>query len=305
MDYIDFTPIVEADSSGSECSNVFTGNGQISMEEIIDQPETPLSTLLRQDSVKSRYEFTRQESNGKKKPVLDSFPNIRGLDYETSKSAKTETIKNARRSSNIIKSSYVDALSLENMIESFPSNKIEDDLMSSVSEASEKIYSRANSRRSKTFNVSENIDNLNALINNKTMSPEMMLVSAIGHFFELEPQNKKKDLYLIELASGHLEKVSEKCSQRLLYKETLVKDIGKLERFLEQGKKETLQIEEEIKEISKQHSENRANYENKFKQTHHKVYLAVNQQEKLNHSLKETMEKYFNVQTGLIALEER
>ena len=296
MDYFELNPIIEEDSTDSEKSDIYPPQFQISLEDPSDNQENPFLALLRQESVKSRYEFSRQESQTKpKQQVIDTFPSIRGLEHEQLKVITIESPGLGRRPSTHLKSM---SDSLKNEAQNFEKEgslkiTIEEESKSLNSEGTnDKFFSRGTSKRTKTFNAVNNIDELRNIINSKIMSPELMLVSAIGGLYDIDVQSKKKDNYLIELALEQLEATNSRFNQKFSNQEDLYEDFHKLENFLSDVQQETTECEDQIKEINKNYAENRGSLENRLKLTHQKIYVAVNSQEKLNYNLRETIEKY-------------
>lgn len=304
MDYIELNPIAEVESSDSDTPEGFRLDMHLSLEDLPEPPETPLSAFLRQESVKSRYEFSRQDSQLKsKQPSIDTFPNIRGFELEHSKTVSDSPI---RKAATLLRSN------LSDRIESVESEKylqshikpFDDEVKSINSETTDRFLSRSATKRTKTFNAVNNADDLKSLIGSKTLSPEMMLIVAIGSIYEFDFQSKKKDAFLIEIAVEYLESMEMKCNQKRINKSDYISDYNKLEEYQMTLRNESLVIEEEIKECTRAHAENRANLENRLKNVHYKIYQAMTAQEKVNNLYDETDAKYEEIQAGLLALEE-
>jgi hypothetical protein len=307
MDYLELAPIVECESADSESEDEYELKSP-TVEEFPEIPELPLPVLLKQESIKSRFEFSRQENQSKpKQPAIDTFPNIRGLEYEIPKFSQNESnLKTGKRSSIILKSTSIDALKIENFnTERQLSGKFnDDDAKSFNSDTSENFISRNITKRLKTFNSNETIEYLKNLINNKNMPAELMLMNAIGSVNDFELNGKKKENYFMDIAMSQLDYLAAKHSQSLTANQEILEDIEKLEKFSEQTQTEGLEIEESIKDSTKSYSESRSSLEARLKSTHHKIYLALNNQEKLQHTLKDTKEKYTKLQSETLAVEE-
>ena len=202
MDYIDLNPITEVESSDSETPDMYQIQMQISLEDLTETPETPLSALLRQESVKSKYEFSRQDSQIKSKPPsIDSFPSIRGLEVEHTKSLVSEPSSNlGRRASNLLRSNITDSLRGDSFFDRDSMRVPEEEVKTLSSEATDRFFSRGTTKRTKTFNALDNVEELRHIIKTKSLSPEMMLISAIGSIYEFDYNSKKKENFLIEMA---------------------------------------------------------------------------------------------------------
>ncbi|OMJ74359.1 hypothetical protein SteCoe_26749 [Stentor coeruleus] len=299
MDYIELNSIPEVASSDEEPLDLIQLTMKISLDDGSETPETPLSALFRQESTRSRYDFSRQESYKQKPPAIDTFPSIRGLEYESAKPV-AETPK--RRPSGLIKSNFSDHLRVDSEREI---KTYDDDVKSIASENTEKSFSRRGTKRSKTFNAADNIDILRNIIVGKPIAPETMLIAAIGSIYEVDLNSRRKDIQLIDLASNNLEHVNMKYDQVIMYQEEIHDDALKLEQKYAENQEETLKIEEDMAKCKNLYTENRINLENKLKSIHHRIYLAMNGQEKLNYTLKDITEKYETMLNESLEIEER
>ncbi|OMJ87322.1 hypothetical protein SteCoe_11009 [Stentor coeruleus] len=299
MDYIELNAIPEVASSDEEPLDLIQLTMKITLDDGSETPETPLSALFRQESVRSRYEFSRQDSYKQKPPAIDTFPSIRGLEYE---SAKPVAEVPKRRPSGLIKNSFSDHLRVDSEREI---KNPDDDLKSIASENTEKTFSRRGSKRSKTFNAAENIETLRNIIVGKPIAPETMLIAAIGSIYEVDLNSRRKDIQLIDLASNNLEHVNMKYDQVIMYQEEIHDDLIKLEQKYAESQEQTLKIEEDMNKCKNVYTENRISLENKLKTIHHRIYLAMNGQEKLGYSLKDTSEWYETMLNENFEIEER
>lgn len=299
MEYIEFNAIPEVESSDEEAHDLQIKIIPMSLsEEQSDTLDTPLSALLRQES-KSKFEFSRQDSYKPKQQVLDTFPNIRGLEYDTQKSPGGESPKIfARRASSILKTSS-DPFKFD-----LDKDMLGDDLKSISSEA-DKAFSRTTSKRSKTLNALDNIEVLRGVLNGKISSPETMLLTAIGTFYDIDITSRKKEPKLIDLALTVVDQILLKHQRIICYQDDLNEDLKKLQSFLAETLDEYNKIEDEMSLCKSLFQENRNNFESKLKLTHHKIYSAINTQEKLNYSCKESAEELERIKGQCTEAEER
>lgn len=286
MDYIELNAIPEVASSDEEPVDLMTLPLKFSIEDNAEAPETPLSALLRQESVRSRYDFSRQDSLYKQKSDLETFPSIKGFDYEPVKPT-AEAPK--RRPSNLLKVTLSDHLRVDSEKEM---RSPDDDIKSLGSENLDKTFTRKGTRRAKTYNAAENIEILKNIIIGKSLAPETMLIAAIGSIYEIDLNIRKKDLQLLDLASNNLEHVNMKHDQVVMYQDELQEDMNKLEKVYANSQEETLKIENDINNCKNSFTENRILIENKLKIINHKIYLAKNGEKSLGYMQKETIEKY-------------
>lgn len=298
MEYIEFNAIPEVESSDDEAQDLRTKNFVTSMDE--SEPMTPLSTLLRQESVKSKYEISRQDSYKPKKAAIDTFPSIRGLETESQKNSGSESPKIfTRRASNLLKSTS-DPFKIDTDKEF-----LGDDLKSVSSDAVEKMFSRTTSKRSKTLNALDNIEMLNGVIQGKIKSPEMMLLTAIGTFYDIDITSRKKEPKLLDLALTVLDQVLLKHQRIICYQDDLNEDLRRLQGFLAETLEESAKIEDEMNLCKSMYQENRANFENKLKNTHHKIFIGINKQEQSIYACKESVEEFERIKQECREAEER
>jgi hypothetical protein len=300
MEYIEFNPIPEVESSDEEAHDLQMKLAPINLavEDSSENQETPLSALLRQES-KSKFDFSLQDSYKPKQQVLDTFPNIRGLEFESQKSPGGESPKVfTRRASSILKTSS-DPFK-------FDSDKelLGDELKSQSSEA-DKAFSRTTSKRSKTFNALDNIDLLRGVLNGKISSPETMLLTAIGTFYDVDLASRKKEPKLLDLALTVLDQILLKHQRIICYQDDLNEDFKKLQIFSAETLDESYRIEDEMNICKSLFQENRSNFEAKLKLTHHKIYLAKNSLEKYSYTLKESVEDLERIRGECAEAEER
>ncbi|OMJ91767.1 hypothetical protein SteCoe_5670 [Stentor coeruleus] len=286
MDYIELNTIPEVASSDEEPVDLISLPLKFSIEDDSEVPESPLSALLRQESIRSRYDFSRQDSLYKQKSALETFPSIKGFDYEQGKPT-AEAPK--RRPSNLLKVTLSDQLRVDSEKEI---RSPDDDMKSLGSENLDKTLTRKGTRRAKTFNAAENIEILKNIIIGKSLAPETMLIAAIGSIYEIDLNIRKKDLQLLDLASNNLENANMKHDQVIMYQDELQEDMSKLQTAYAATQEETLKIEDDIAKCKSMFTENRILIENKLKNINHKIYLAKNGGKSLSYILKETIEKY-------------
>ena len=299
MDYIEFNAIPEVESSDEEANDLQIKLPPIPLtEEHSGTLDTSLSALLRQES-KSKLDFSRQDSYKPKQQAIDTFPSIRGLEFESQKSPGGESPKIfARRASNILKTSS-DPFK-------FDSDKemLGDELRSMSSDA-DKVFSRASSKRSKTLNALDNLELLRGVLNGKISSPETMLLTAIGTFYDIDRTCRKKEPKLIDLSMTVLDQILLKHQRIICYQDDLNEDLKKLQSFLAETLDEYNKIEDEMSLCKSLFQENRSSFESKQKLTHHKIYSAINTQEKLNYSYKENAEELERIKGQCKEAEER
>ena len=298
MEYIEFNAIPEEESSDDEAQDIRTKNFVNSMDE--SEIMTPLSALLRQESVKSKYEISRQDSYKPKKAAIDTFPNIRGLDTESQKTSGGESPKvYTRRASNLLKSTS-DPFKFDT-----DKDFLGEDIKSTSSDAVEKMFSRTTSKRSKTLNALDNIEMLNGVIQGKIKSPEMMLLTAIGTFYDIDITSRKKEPKLLDLALTVLDQVLLKHQRIICYQDDLNEDLRKLQGFLAETLEESAKIEDEMNLCKSLYQENRASFENKLKNIHHKIFVGINKQEQSTYAGKESLEEFERVKQECREAEER
>lgn len=299
MDYIEFNAIPEVESSDEEANDLQIKLTPIPItEEQSDTLDTSLSALLRQET-KSKFDYSRQDSYKPKQQVLDTFPSIRGLEFESQKSPGGESPKIfARRASSILKTSS-DPFKFDS------DKEMLGDELKSMSSDADKVFSRTSSKRSKTLNALDNLELLRGVLNGKIASPETMLLTAIGTFYDIDRTSRKKEPKLIDLALTVLDQILLKHQRIICYQDDLNEDLKKLQSFLAETLDEYNKIEDEMSLCKSLFQENRNNFESKLKLTHHKIYSAINTQEKLNYSCKESAEELERIKGQCTEAEER
>lgn len=297
MEYIEFNAILEVESSDDDAQDIQTKNFISTIDD--SEPMTPLSALLRQESVKSKYELSRQDSYKPKQAVIDTFPSIRGLEIDNQKSPGGESPKvYTRRASNALKSSS-DTFKLDS------ETYLGEDIKSPSAEAVEKMFSRTTSKRSKTLNALDNIEMLNGVIQGKIKSPEMMLLTAIGTFYDIDIASRKKEPKLIDLALSVLDQIVLKHQRITCYQDDLNEDLKKLQGFLGETLEESAKIEDEMNLCKCVYQENRSSFESKLKTTHHRIFVAINKQEQNIYACKESLEELERIKQQCREEEER